>query len=254
MNTKIKAVAAIACGVVACGLSQSAQANLVVDGGFDGATGQLASNGNATSPAWSSGADASHSYGFVFNQATGAATGGPFGTVALYGPPPASTTGGGDYFGIDPVYTPAGGGTAANSGINSVSQTISGLVPGATYTLSFYWAAAQQTGFSGNTTEGWNFSLGNSVLSANTVTGSDVSGHFGGWQLETVTLVAGTSTSELLKFVAEGGPGSGNPPFDLLDGVSLTKTVPDSSSTAGLMGLGVAAMGIAAGCRRFVRA
>ncbi len=49
---------------------------------------------------------------------------------------------------------------------------------------------------------------------------------------------------------------SGNLPFDLLDGVSLTKnnTVPDSSSTAGLMGLGVAAMGIAAGCRRFVRA
>jgi hypothetical protein len=63
-----------------------------------------------------------------------------------------------------------------------------------------------------------------------------------------------TSTSEVLSFLAAGTPTQSQPPFDLLDGVCLTQNVPDSSSTAGLLGLGVVAMGIAAGCRRFVRA
>jgi hypothetical protein len=262
MNTKIKAVAAIACGVVACGVAQSAHANLVADGGFTDSPGQLGTGGSTTAPSWFTGNGVQVSYNdcydWIFNGSNPAPGGPGNGSVALYGPLPASAGGtGGTFLGIDPVYTKNGGGTPANSGINSISQTISGLQPGATYTLSFYWAAAQQQGYSGNTFEGWNFGLGNTANSVSTTLpggSTPGTGNFGGWQLETITVTA-TSTSELLKFVAEGGPGSGNPPFDLLDGVTLTQnTVPDSSSTAGLMGLGVVAMGIAAGCRRFVRA
>lgn len=247
MNTKIKAVAAIACGVVACGLSQSAHANLVGDGSFEDNLGQIGFNTSFAPSTWTASGDDQHSYDFILN-GTGNSVG-VSGNVAMYGPLPASGNGG-NYLGIDPVYTPAGGNQP--SGVNSISQTISGLTPGATYTLSFYWAAAQQQGFVGNTTEGWNFGLGDT---AHSVTGSDLSTKFGGWNTVSITVTA-NATSEVLKFIAEGGPTSGNPPFDLLDGVSLTQNnkVPDSSSTAGLMGLGVAAMGIAAGCRRFCRA
>jgi hypothetical protein len=244
MNTKIKAVAAIACGVVACGLSQSAHANLVSDAGFN--TDSLGQIGfNTTASPWVASGDDQHSYDFILN-GTGNSVG-VSGNVAMYGPLPASGDGG-NYLGIDPVYTPHTGNTT--SGVNSISQTISGLQIGSTYTLSFYWAAAQQQNYVGNTTEGWNFGLGDT---AHSVSGSDLSQSFGGWKTDSITVTA-TATSEVLTFVAEGGPNSGNPPFDLLDGVSLTKNVPDSSSTAGLMGLGVAAMGIAAGFRRFVRA
>jgi len=254
MNTKIKAVAAIACGVVACGLSQSAHANLVADGGFSDSTGQIGFNTSFAASSWVASGDDTHSYDFILNGTTTVQGVNGSGQVGMYGPLPASAGGtGGNYLAIDPVYTPAGGNQA--SGINSVSQSIGGLQGGATYTLSFYWAAAQQQGFSGPTTEGWNFGLGNTSLTTGIV---NLPQHtFGGWNFDSVqiTLPANASASELLTFVAEGGPSSGNPPFDLLDGVSLTKnTVPDSSSTAGLMGLGVAAMGIAAGCRRFVRA
>jgi hypothetical protein len=247
MNTKIKTIA-IACGVVACGLSQVAQAspNLVVDGTFDtDALGQLGFN--TSSAGWTQNGDANHSYDFILNgTSTSVGADGGISMANVVNSPQ-----GGNYLGIDPVYTPSGGNQPA--GVNWVSQTISGLSSGSTYTLSFYWAAAQQLGFSGTTTEGWNFSVGTSAGSVNNGAGLP-SQTFAGWQTENFTFTA-SSTSELLKFVAEGGPSSGNPPFDLLDGVSITKnTVPDSSSTAGLLGLGVAAMGIAAGCRRFVRA
>jgi hypothetical protein len=243
-------------------MSQSAQAspNLVVDGGFSDATGQLSFN--TTSAGWSiAGGNASHtggdgksSYDFIFNGTANSV--GADGNVGLFGPLPPSVSGGGNFLGIDPVYTPNGNNQP--SGINSVFQTISGLTVNATYTLSFYWAAAQQTGFNGTTWEGWDFGLGNTSLNVNNgvpnVNGGLTSGTFGGWNYYTTTVTA-TSASEVLKFIAEGAPTSTQPPFDLLDGVTLTcNTVPDSSSTAGLLGLGVLAMGVAAGCRRFARA
>jgi len=261
MNTKIK-IAAIACGVV-YGLSQVAQAspNLVVDGGFSDATGQLSYN--TSSAGWSiAGGDASHtggdglsSYDFIFNGTANSTGSG--GTVGLYGPLPASAGGtGGTFLGVDPVYTPNGHNQP--QGVNSVFQTINGLSVGSTYTLSFYWAAAQQTGFNNTTWEGWNFGLGNTLLNVNNgvenVSGGLPQHTFGGWNFYTTTVTA-TSASEVLKFIGQGAPSSSEPPFDLLDGVSLTQNnVPDSSSTAGLLGLGVVAMGVAAGCRRFARA
>ena len=38
---------------------------------------------------------------------------------------------------------------------NSFNQVINGLTAGTTYTLSFWQAAGQQQGFSGDTTEQW---------------------------------------------------------------------------------------------------
>jgi len=250
MNTKIKTIAALACGVVACGLSQSAQAsvNLVGDGSFNDSLGQLGFN--TSSPSWVPSGDANHSYDFILNGTSTSV--GVEGGINMYGPLPASPDGG-NFLGIDPVYTPA-----SSSGVqNSVSQTISGLTIGATYTLSFYWAAAQQYGFNGTTTEGWDFGLGATANTSQTTGTVSLPQHtFGGWNPLVTEQYTATATSEVLTFLAIGGPSSSQPPFDLLDGVSLTKnnTVPDSSSTAGLLGLGVVAMGVAAGCRRFARA
>jgi len=247
MNTKIKTIAALACGVVACGLSQSAHANLVGDGSFNDNTGQLGYN--TSSPSWILSGDYNHSYDFIFNGTSGSV--GSINTISLYGPLPASPDGG-NFLGIDPVYTPA-----SNTGVqNSIHQTITGLTVGATYTLSFYWAAAQQTGFNGTTTEGWDYGLGATANTSQTTGTVSLPEHtFGGWNPLVTQQYTATATSEVLTFLAIGGPTSGQPPFDLLDGVSLTKnTVPDSSSTAGLLGLGVVAMGVAAGCRRFARA
>jgi hypothetical protein len=231
----------------------------VQNGGFEtttgGSTGQLGFNITATD--WTPSAD---DYDFIFNPSTVTTTGstGVDGAVKLYGtgaggsgPLPASGNGG-NFLGIDPSYPQSGN-------VNSISQTISGLTANATYTLSFYWAAAQQTGFNGTTTEGWDFGLGNTSLNVNNGTiagGGGLPQHtFGGWNFYTTTVTA-NAVSEALTFLAIGGPSGSQPPIDLLDGVSLTRnnTVPDSSSTAGLLGLGVVAMGVAAGCRRFARA
>src|SRR5580698_7019350 len=120
MNTKIKAVAAIACGVVACGLSQSAHANLVTDGGFSDNLGQIGFNTSFAPSSWVASGDDMHSYDFILN-GTGNSVG-VSGNVAMYGPLPASGNGG-NYLGVDPVYTPNGGNQP--TGVNSISQTIS---------------------------------------------------------------------------------------------------------------------------------
>ena len=94
MNTKIKAVAAIACGVVACGLSQSAHANLITNPGFDGNTGQL--NYDTTITGWTAAGSAANNYDFIFPGPIADLVGafGSQGNVSLWGPhtPHSSTT------------------------------------------------------------------------------------------------------------------------------------------------------------------
>jgi len=243
MNTRITTIAAIACGVVAFGMSQSARANLVANGDFEstspaGGTGQIGFNITATG--WSAPAPNS-SYDFIFAGATADTLGatGEYGNVTLY--PTASTSPtGGNFLGVDPSYQNGG----------AISQTIGGLTPGDSYQLTFWYAGAQQNTKTGDTTEGWDVTLGGTTQ--DTAVLSTPSGSFTGWVPETFTYTA-TSTSELLSFLAVGGPSGTEPPFALLDGVSLD-LVPDSTSTAGLLGLGVVAMGVAAVSRRFVRA
>ncbi len=123
----------------------------------------------------------------------------------------------------------------------SISQTVSGLTVGQTYTLSFDWAGAQQTGFSGATTEQWKVSFGSEVQNTSTV--NTPSQSFVGWQSATMTFTA-DSASELLSFLAVGTPG-GQPPWLLLTNVELSpvSTVPEPESmllmAAGLLGVGL---------------
>lgn len=124
------------------------------------------------------------------------------------------------------------------------------MTVGHTYQLSFYWAGAQQSGFTGATTDKWTASLGAQSFDTSVV--ALPSHGFTGWSQQTFTYTA-TSTSELLSFLATGTP-SGVPPFALLDGVSLVDTsvpsVPDSASTGVLFGLSALALVAAPRLRR----
>ena len=114
-----------------------------------------------------------------------------------------------------------------------VTQLVSGLVTGQSYTLSFSYGAAQQVGFRGdNLVNYWDVSLGNSKQQ--TASLANVSQGFTGWHQASMTFTA-TDSSELLSFMAKGSP-SGAPPFMLLDGVSLVSAVPEPSTWGMLIG------------------
>ena len=105
---------------------------------------------------------------------------------------------------------------------NTITQTIKGLTPGATYAVSFAWAGAQQTGYTGATTEQWQVNLGNNAATAQStkiVTNADQG--FTGWMDQTFDFVA-TSSSEVLSFLANGTP-AGVSPFALLANVSIVR-------------------------------
>jgi hypothetical protein len=143
----------------------------------------------------------------------------------------------------DPGISPAGGNIIQSDGSPSytagIYQTISGLVFGESYTLTFYQAGSEQVGFSPpagtTTTEDWRVSLGTSTLTSATMYGSE------GWELETMTFTA-SATRETLEFLAQGTP-TGAPPTVFLSGVSLDPTsVPEPASVA-LIGVGSILLG-----------
>jgi hypothetical protein len=120
-----------------------------------------------------------------------------------------------------------------------ISQQITGLTVGNLYSVTFDWAAAQQHGFDGATTESLSVSLGSSTQSTSTF---NLDSHaFSGWMTETFTFQA-TSASEALTFLANGTPDS-QPPFVLLDGVNFS-AVPEPSAAV-LLGLGIVVLGAA---------
>jgi hypothetical protein len=178
-------------------------------------------------------------YNFVFAPGSGTSgttadtTGatGSSGNVKLWGPGDGSSNGltlspvGGNFVGADGAYD-----------VGAISQTIVGLVPGTTATVSFYWGGAQQSGYTGQTTDYWTVQLGSQ--SQNTTTVTVPSEGFSGWTLVTMTFTV-TAATETLSFTATGTP-SGVPPFALLDGVSLSD-VPEPGSwsllVSGLVGL-----------------
>jgi hypothetical protein len=112
-------------------------------------------------------------------------------------------------------------------------QTISGLMVGTAYDLTFYQASAQQGGFGSSTTEDWQVSLGSDTQNSTTMSTP------GGatWNLQSMTFIA-TSTSELLSFLAIS-PSGGEPPVALLADVSLTAPEPGTFAvlSVGLLGL-----------------
>lgn len=119
-----------------------------------------------------------------------------------------------------------------------ISQSITGLTVGKTYTLNFDWAAAQLINRSGPTTESFQYSLGGDTATTPVV--ANPSGGFSGWMHVTHTFVA-SGTSEALTFLSVGTP-QGLPPIAALDSVSLTGGVPEPAAWS-LMLIGAAGMG-----------
>jgi hypothetical protein len=114
-----------------------------------------------------------------------------------------------------------------------LTQTISGLIPGHAYSVSFDYGYAQQSGFSGDTNQNLTACLGASCET--TPTRTNPSHGFTGWFT--------ADTSDVLSFLASGSLPV--PPFALLDGVSVTGGVPEPSTWA-MIGLGFAGLGFAA--------
>lgn len=155
------------------------------------------------------------------------------------------------------------------SGFN---YSVHGLTPGQTYTLSFYQAASQQTGFTGNTTEQWIVSLGKSGL---VVTDSGVpgfksysnpdagattvattlmhtpSGGMVDWNYVSIDLTA-DSTTNLLSFLAWGNNGStvNEPPMVFLAGVNSSGGLVPEPAALTLFGVGLVGLGMVARRRR----
>ena len=218
---------------------------LVTNGGFEtttNSTGQLGFNTNATG--WTNLYEAGTTYGYNFLFASGSAdtTGatGNAGNLKLWGPGDGSANG-------LPASSPDGGYYIANDGaydVAAVQQNITGLTAGSKYVVGFWWAGAQQSGFDGATTDQWAVSLGSQTLDTTVVSLPDKG--FSGWQYTRFTFTA-DAASDVLSFLAIGTP-SGEPPFALLDGVSMF-AAPEPGTFA-LIGLALVAIPITARLRR----
>src|SRR5437870_2587884 len=76
---------------------------------------------------------------------------------------------------------------------------------------------------------GWHVAVGGQAYDAPTIF---LPHHgFSGWRLATTSFIA-TSSTQVLSFLATGGPSFSQPPFALLDGVSLTTAVPEPATWA----------------------
>ena len=205
--------------------------NLVVNGGFEQVSMTSPTEMTTTNvTGWSS-----TGYNFVFfpgSQTTGSYTPQFGGNVSFWNPGNGANNGftdtsptGGNYIGADGAFE-----------VGPITQTLHNLDIGGDYAVSFSWAAAQQYGFTGPTSEQWIVSLGGA--SASTIAYQNASHGFSGWMQQTFLFEA-TSTDEVLSFLAVGTP-NGEPPFSLLDGVSAQE-VPEPAAwallAAGLLSL-----------------
>ena len=224
---------AVAVFFTVCAPAAMAQTNLITNGNFAITGGSQSFQFGTFGPYTPSGSAAgeslagwaSTSYGFVFTPTSTVATS-YYGSLSLYS---QTTTPSNSFNNASPT---GGNFIAVDSAYNTtpVTQTVSGLTVGQGYTLSFYWAGAQQTGYTGATTEQWQVSLGASTQSTAIV--NNVNHGFTGWMYQTMNFVA-TSASEQLSFLAIGTP-TGVPPFALLSNVSLVKT-PEPAGIATLL-------------------
>lgn len=218
--------------VALLGAAASAQAtNLVLNGSFETTTLLQSGRLSNTAANWST-----NSYTFLVfpGTAQGDISGNNSG-VSLY---PGITN-------TMPATSPAGGNFVAadsNFQTGTISQQINGLVIGANYSLSFYQAAAQQTGFNGATNDKFQVTLGAQTKLSDVM--NNASHDFTPWAQQTLIFTA-TATSELLSFLAQS-TSSGAPPFALLDGVSLTQT----PEPATVWMLGGALLALSAGVRK----
>jgi hypothetical protein len=213
----------------------NAATNLVQNGGFEQTTLAGSHGFGSLYPSNEVAHWTTTGYNFVFAPGTADTTGavGEYGHMELWGP------GNGAHNGLTAA-SPVGGNFIAADGAyqtEPVSQTIDGLTVGKNYTVSFWWAAAQQQGYDGATTENWTVALGNQSYTTAIV---DNANHgFVPWRKESYSFTA-TNTSEVLSFLAHGTP-NGKPPFSLLDGVSMS-AAPEPASWA-MMIVGFGAVG-----------
>ena len=210
--------------------------NLVVNGDFESTTATASTQVTATNvTGWVSNPASSPNsgYNFIFFSAAAATAAGQGATnssgvdsIKFYGPNNGTANGftssanGGKFIASDPVFSQG-----------PIYQDIAGLTIGTDYKLTFEWAAAQQTGYDGATTESWTVTFGTQTYS--TLTANNLNHGFVPWKTETAQFRA-TSTTQRLSFMAGGGP-VGLPPFALLDGVSLF-AVPEPATWAALLG------------------
>jgi hypothetical protein len=239
-------IAAVLTGVLYLGTVQSSfSQNLILNGDFtDVITAPSSPTGgqigyNTTVADWST-----TGYNFIFvspNLGAQSVTGSD-GGLSLW-----DTSNGGSGTLTAP---PKGGNIVANDGayeVAALTQSVSGLTAGQQYAVSFEYAGAQQSGFTGTTTESWTVSLGGTNAQTTPVLNNADKG-FTGWFSETFDFTA-SGTMETLSFLANGTP-NGEPPFSLLSDVTLV-AVPEPKASAG--GMIVFAMLIMAGTRTWRR-
>jgi hypothetical protein len=209
-----------------CTAANAHATQFVVNGDFtelsDG-VGQFDTNTTATG--WSG----NGGYNFVMNTADVGAPG-INGNVALWDAANGGTStwngltasGAGNFAAMDGDFMTA-----------ALTQTITGLTVGETYTLSFNYAFGQQPGFGGDTVQSLTASLGSftgTLPSAFPPGGFSPPSHgFSGWETFSTKITA-DATSETLSFLAAGNLPV--PPFALVSDVSLTGSVPEASTWA----------------------
>jgi PEP-CTERM motif len=186
------------------------------------------------------------------------------GLISIDAPGTATTVGTGDnsYAVYGPFADPPPGGNFIQADGNpdfetSFNQVISGLTMGTTYSLSFWQAAGQQQGFSGDTTEQWKVFFGTGTFAVNCSGGSCSTSTMGDmtendtalmntpsqstspWELVSMNFVA-SATTETLSFLAWGDNGNETnlPPTVFLAGVNSPALPTPEPSTWAMMVLG----------------
>ncbi len=219
---------------VACA-SAPARANLIQNGNFSQTTATTTYNGvtvgtettNSNLTGWQFTGCNSSNCGFSFlatgNLATNGWYDGQDSHESFAGTSPGTIPGSGNAFLSD-----------ANYGTQAIYQAVGGLNIGDTYTLAFSQAAFEQQGYTGGFTSNWAVGFGNGAYSTanygtqQSATMAVPSGGAAGWAQQTLTFVA-NATNETLFFFATASSGA-NPPFLLLDGVSLNDTTPAAAA------------------------
>jgi hypothetical protein len=217
--------------------------NLVINGNFEQTTGVLNRplGVNTVVNGW----EASIAP-FVFSDIGAVASTFGYAALKIYGP----ATGGVDNGAVN---SPTGGNfiAAYGDGFPDIGQTLNGLKAGQ-YTVSFDWAGAQDSVFTGPSAERWEVQLGGAPSQFTSFYYNPEHG-FSGWQHETFTFTVAAGDSAL--WFTAWGHGDGGAPFCLLDGISVQavgvspQAVPEPETWA-LMIAGLGVVGLMLSRRR----